>query len=127
MRTTGVRDFLSCVSVCPCRWAGRTVKTEPLPGSLATVTSPPIMRALAGPQSRGLDAPFHREAGMVFALTKPKLAAFTHVVQLASDRIPPPTLDDMVAETRQTYDGPLQIGEDLMCFEIGDRITVRRY
>jgi ribonuclease Z len=62
-----------------------------------------------------------------FALTKPKLAAFTHVVQLASDRIPPPTLDDMVAETRQTYDGPLQIGEDLMCFEIGDRITVRRY
>jgi hypothetical protein len=35
------------------------VKTEPLPGSLATVTSPPIMRALAGPQSRGLNAPFH--------------------------------------------------------------------
>jgi ribonuclease Z len=64
---------------------------------------------------------------MVFALTKPKLAAFTHVVQLASDRIPPPTLDDMVAETRQTYDGPLQIGQDLMCFEIGERITVRCY
>ena len=35
------------------------MKTEPLPGSLATVTSPPIMRALAGPQSRGLNAPFH--------------------------------------------------------------------
>jgi ribonuclease Z len=68
-----------------------------------------------------------REAGMVFALTKPKLAAFTHVVQLASDRIPPPTLDEMVAETRQTYDGPLQIGEDLMCFEIGDSVNVRRY
>ena len=33
--------------------------------------------------------------------------------------IDPPTLDDMVAETRQTYDGPLQFGEDLMCFEIG--------
>jgi ribonuclease Z len=68
-----------------------------------------------------------REAGMVFALTKPKLAAFTHVVQLASDRIPPPTLDEMLAETRQTYDGPLQIGEDLMCFEIGEGITVRRH
>jgi ribonuclease Z len=68
-----------------------------------------------------------REAGMVFALTKPKLAAFTHVVQLASDRIPPPTLNDMLAETRQTYDGPLQLGEDLMCFEIGEGITVRRY
>ena len=67
-----------------------------------------------------------REAGMVFALTKPKLAAFTHVVQLASDRIPPPTVDEMMAETRQTYDGPLQFGEDLMCFEIGDEIIVRR-
>src|SRR5262249_54484762 len=31
---------------CECAPAGRrTVKTEPLPGSLATVTSPPIMRA----------------------------------------------------------------------------------
>ena len=67
-----------------------------------------------------------REAGVVFALTKPKLAAFTHVVQLASDRIPPPTVDEMIAETRQTYDGPLQFGEDLMCFEIGDEIIVRR-
>jgi ribonuclease Z len=67
-----------------------------------------------------------REAGVVFALTKPKLAAFTHVVQLASDRIPPPTVDEMMAETRQTYDGPLQFGEDLMCFEIGDEIIVRR-
>lgn len=67
-----------------------------------------------------------REAGMVFALTKPKLAAFTHVVQLASDRIPPPTLDEMVAETRQTYDGPLEVGDDLMSFEIGETVTVHR-
>jgi len=49
------------------------------------------------------------------------------VVQLASDLIPPSTLDEIVAETRQTYDGPSQIGEDLMCFEIGDRINVRRF
>jgi ribonuclease Z len=68
-----------------------------------------------------------REAGTVFALTKPKLAVFTHVVQLASDHIPPPTLEDMLAETRRTYGGPLQIGEDLMGFEIGEVITVRRY
>ena len=67
-----------------------------------------------------------REAGMVFALTKPKLAAFTHVVQLASDHIPPPTLDEMVAESRQTYDGPLEVGEDLMSFEIGETVTVHR-
>ncbi len=66
------------------------------------------------------------EAGMVFAETRPKLAAFTHVVQLASDKVPPPTIEDIVAETRQVYDGPLEVGEDLMAFEIGDTITVRR-
>ena len=35
-------------------------------------------------------------------------------------------LDDLVAETRQTYGGPLEIGEDLMSFEIGDEVVVRR-
>ena len=34
------------------------------------------------------------------------------------------TLDDVVAETRQVYSGPLVVGEDLMAFEIGDTITV---
>jgi ribonuclease Z len=32
----------------------------------------------------------------------------------------------MMAETRKTYDGPLEMGEDLMSFEIGDSVTVRR-
>jgi ribonuclease Z len=67
-----------------------------------------------------------REAGQVFALTKPKLAAFTHIVQLGSNKIAPPTVDDMLAETRETYGGPLVAGEDLMAFEIGDTVTVRR-
>ena len=62
----------------------------------------------------------------MFALTKPKLAAFTHIVQLGSDKIAPPTVDDMLAETRETYSGPLVAGEDLMAFEIGDTVTVRR-
>src|SRR5262245_50518916 len=68
-----------------------------------------------------------REAGQVFSLTKPKLAAFTHIVQLGSDKIAPPTVDDMLAETREIYDGPLVAGEDLMAFEIGDTVAVRRY
>jgi ribonuclease Z len=67
-----------------------------------------------------------REAGLVFAQTKPKLAAYTHIVLLGSERIPPPTLDDIVTETRQTYDGPLAVGEDLMAFEIGETVSVRR-
>ena len=68
-----------------------------------------------------------REAGTVFARSRPKLAAFTHFVLLGSDRIQPPTLDHVLAETRQTYDGPLALGEDLMTFEIGGTVTVRRH
>jgi ribonuclease Z len=47
-------------------------------------------------------------------------------VQLASIAVPPPTLDELIAEVRQTYDGPLEVGEDLMSFEIGDTIAVKR-
>jgi ribonuclease Z len=67
-----------------------------------------------------------REAGLIFAQTKPKLAAYTHLVLLGSARIPPPTIDDIVAETRKTYSGPLAVGEDLMAFEIGETVSVRR-
>ena len=66
------------------------------------------------------------DCGRVFAQTRPKLAAFTHVVQLASPQVPPPTLDELMAEVRQTYDGPLEVGEDLMSFEIGETVTVKR-
>jgi ribonuclease Z len=65
-----------------------------------------------------------REAGRVFAQAKPKLAAYTHFVLLASEQVPPPTLDDILAETRQSYDGPLQLGEDLMSFDIGETVAV---
>jgi ribonuclease Z len=66
------------------------------------------------------------DCGRVFAQTRPKLAAFTHFVLLASATIPPPSLDDVMAETRRAYDGPLEMGEDLMSFEIGDTVTVKR-
>ena len=67
-----------------------------------------------------------RDAGRVFAQSRPKLAAFTHIVQIGNERFAPPTIDDIVAETRETYDGPLTVGEDLMAFEIGETVTVRR-
>ena len=68
-----------------------------------------------------------RDVGRVFAQTRPKLAAFTHILQLGNAEIPPPTIDDIIAETRETYDGPLVVGEDLMAFEIGTTVSVRRY
>src|SRR5258707_3550153 len=67
-----------------------------------------------------------REAGLIFAQTKPKLAAYTHIALLGTERIPPPTIDDMIAETRTTYSGPLAVGEDLMAVEIVETASVRR-
>ena len=66
------------------------------------------------------------DCGRVFTQTQPKLAAFTHIVQLASIDVPAPTLADITAEVRKTYSGPLEIGEDLMSFEIGETVTVKR-
>jgi ribonuclease Z len=67
------------------------------------------------------------EAGTVFAQTRPKLAAYTHLVFLASKTVPPATVDDLIAETRRTYTGPLEVGEDLMRFTIGGSVTVERW
>jgi ribonuclease Z len=67
-----------------------------------------------------------REAGQVFSLAKPKLAVYSHLVFLGNDKVPRATVDDIVAGTRETYDGPLQVGVDLMSFEIGDTVTVRQ-
>ena len=67
------------------------------------------------------------DCGRVFAQTRPKLAAYTHIVQLASRTVAPPSIEDIMAETRRTYDGPLVVGEDLMSFEIGETVTVCRF
>jgi ribonuclease Z len=66
------------------------------------------------------------DCGRVFAQTRPKLAAYTHFVLIASDTVPPPTVEEVMAETRRSYDGPVIAGEDLMAFEIGEDVTVRR-
>lgn len=67
-----------------------------------------------------------QEAGRVFTQTRPKLAAFTHLVMLASETVAAPTVEELIAATRETYAGPLQVGEDLMTFEIGETVTARR-
>ena len=61
------------------------------------------------------------EAGKLFAASRPKLAVYTHLVLSGrpSDGVPFPTPEDVLAATRQTYDGPVLVGEDLMTFTIG--------
>jgi ribonuclease Z len=61
-----------------------------------------------------------QEAGRVFARARPKLAAYTHIVLLTRPAIAAATPEELVAQTRETYDGPLVVGADLMAFEIGD-------
>jgi len=58
------------------------------------------------------------QAGTVFVRVKPKLAVYSHIV--------PGDSTDLVALTRKTYSGPLEVGEDLMSIEIGEKVTVHR-
>jgi ribonuclease Z len=58
-----------------------------------------------------------QEAGEVFNRVKPKLAVYSHF--LGKD-------DDLIVGTRKTYSGPLEVGEDLMTIEIGDRVEIHR-
>jgi ribonuclease Z len=60
-----------------------------------------------------------RETGTVFTRAHPKLAVYSHIVRLGNATSPEPSLADIVAEARQTYQGPLVVGEDLMTFAIG--------
>jgi ribonuclease Z len=65
-----------------------------------------------------------REAGLVFARTKPKLAAYTHLVFLSGEGIAPASVADLIVQTRETYNGPLVVGEDLMSFDIGETVSL---
>jgi len=56
------------------------------------------------------------QAGTVFTRVKPKLAVYSHIV--------PPDVPDVIPQTRKTYAGPLEVGEDLMSIEIGGKIEV---
>lgn len=61
-----------------------------------------------------------QEAGTVFSRAAPKLAVYTHLVLLARPEVKALTTEELIAQTRETYQGPLVVGEDLMTFEIGD-------
>jgi ribonuclease Z len=67
------------------------------------------------------------EAGTIFSRTRPKLAALTHLVFLASETAAPASVADLITATRHTYSGPLVVGEDLMSFVIDAEVSVRRH
>lgn len=60
-------------------------------------------------------------AGELFSIVKPKLAVYSHIVLFPA--IPN---EELLRLTRRTYSGPLEVGEDLMTFDVDDSVTVRR-
>ncbi|HSE47487.1 MAG TPA: MBL fold metallo-hydrolase [Gemmatimonadales bacterium] len=60
------------------------------------------------------------QAGEIFAKTKPRLAVYSHIV------LPIATEQDLIPPTRKTYSGLVEVGEDLMVIEVGEKIEVRR-
>lgn len=61
------------------------------------------------------------EAGTVFSRVKPKLAVYSHVILLQTN------VTELVSRTQSTYEGPLEVGEDLLRLTIGDRVVVKKW
>ena len=51
-------------------------------------------------------------------------AVYSHLVFLSDTRFPRPTVPALIEQTRKTYEGPLQVGQDLMSFVIDDDVKV---
>ena len=88
------------------------------------VAAPETFQRAGTPLERAKSVVAHHvtpeQAGEVFSRTKPKLAVYSHIV------LPTATEQDLIPPTRKTYAGPLELGEDLMVIEVGEKIAVRR-
>jgi ribonuclease Z len=60
-------------------------------------------------------------AADVFRRVNPKLAVYSHILLLGNV-----TSDDVIAMTRRTYSGPLEMGADLTVIEVGRDVKVSR-
>ena len=88
------------------------------------VAAPETFQRAGSPPERAKSVVAHHvtpeQAGEVFSRTKPKLAVYSHIV------LPTATEQDLIPPTRKTYAGPLELGEDLMVMEVGEKVVVRR-
>ena len=58
-----------------------------------------------------------QQAGQVFTRVKPRLAVYAHA----------PNSPTLIAQTRETYSGPLEGPEDLLTIIIGEQVAVKRF
>jgi ribonuclease Z len=88
------------------------------------VAAPETFQRAGTPPERAKSVVAHHvtpeQAGEIFSRTKPKLAVYSHIV------LPTATEQDLIPPTRKTYAGPLELGEDLMVIEVGEKVMVRR-
>lgn len=56
------------------------------------------------------------QAGTIFTRVKPRIAVYSHIV--------PGGTTNLIGLTRKTYSGPLEVGEDLMRIEVGEKVVV---
>jgi ribonuclease Z len=61
-------------------------------------------------------------AAKVFNQVKPKLAAYSHIVNIYAQKE-----EDIIKRTKAIYAGPLILGKDLMSFSIGDSVSVNTW
>ena len=67
------------------------------------------------------------EAANIFTISKPKLAVLVHMVLLGKPNFPPMSADEVLRAILEIYDGPITIAEDLMRFEISEKVKVVPY
>ena len=65
-----------------------------------------------------------QQAGEIFSVARPKIAALIHIVTPSRPGFPPTKLEDIKARAEEFYDGSIIIAEDLMRFEISDDINI---
>ena len=62
------------------------------------------------------------QAAKVFNQVRPKLAAYSHIVNIYAQKE-----EDIGKRTKAIYTGPLILGKDLMSFSIGDSVSVNTW
>jgi ribonuclease Z len=62
------------------------------------------------------------QAGKVFTAVKPKLAVYSHIV-----RIYQYPEEEILKRTKENYPGPVILGEDLMSFSVGEKVTMKAW
>jgi len=61
------------------------------------------------------------QAADVFTKVKPKLAVYSHIILGATD-----TAAELLRRTRRSYEGAVEVGEDLTIIEIGNSVQIRK-